>query len=147
MNTPTLALLVVALDIQEGMLARTRARALEAGLANIEFLRSGQGEDRLERGRFDRAVLVTVLGEIPDQPRAMQELFDALRPGGLLSVTEVVFDPHFQTRQTVTRLAEAAGFREQAFFGNRIAYVIHFGKPATGQAASSAASGAGAWVC
>jgi hypothetical protein len=55
----------------------------------------------------------------------LRAIFDALKPGGLLSVTEIVFDPHFRTRATVTRLALDAGFRERAFYGNRIAYSIH----------------------
>jgi len=41
-------------------------------------------------------VLVTVLGEVPDREAALREIFDALKPGGILSVTEIIFDPHFQ---------------------------------------------------
>jgi cyanophycinase-like exopeptidase len=52
-----------------------------------------------------------------------------LKPGGLLSVTEVIFDPHFQSRQTVARLARSAGFRETASRGNRIAFTLNFEKP------------------
>lgn len=47
----------------------------------------------------------------------------------ILAIVEVIFDPHFQTRKTVTSLAASAGFEEQAFFGYRLAYVIHFAKP------------------
>jgi SAM-dependent methyltransferase len=83
----------------------------------------------LEHGYFDRALLVTVLGEVPDQPRALREIFDALKPGGILSVTEIIFDPHFNGRQTVLDLADTVGFREKAFFGNRIAYTLHLEKP------------------
>jgi len=119
---------VVAMDIQQGMLDRTRAKAEAAGLVNIDYLQAGLGEGRLPTEYLDRAVLVTVLGEILDQSAAMQELFNTLKPGGVLSVTEVIFDPHFQARSTVTRLAVEAGFREKAFFGHRFAYVIHFEK-------------------
>src|SRR5215467_1510466 len=69
------------------------------------------------------------LGEIPDREAALQELFDALKPGGVLSITEVMFDPHFRRRSTVSELAVTAGFREKAFHGSRIAYTIHFEKP------------------
>lgn len=121
---------VVALDIQQGMLDRVRLKAGAAHLNNIMFLRAGLGEGKLERDRFDRAVLVTVLGEIPDRQAAMNELFTAMKPGGILSVTEVIFDPHFQRRSTLTGIAQAAGFREKAFFGNSIAYTMHWEKPA-----------------
>lgn len=123
---------VVALDIQAGMLSRARAKTEAAGLANIDFINAGLGDGKLPGSRFDRAVLVTVLGEIPDRRAAFAELFSALVPGGILAVVEVIFDPHFQTRSTVTDLAVAAGFREKAFFGHRLAYVIHFEKPRGG---------------
>lgn len=120
---------VVAVDIQAGMLARASAKAAAAGLAKVEFIQLGLGEGALPRNRFERAVLVAVLGEIPDRSAAFAELFAALAPGGLLAVVEVIFDPHFQTRRTVADLALAAGFRERAFFGHRLAYVMHFEKP------------------
>jgi len=50
-----------------------------------------------------------------------------------LSVTEIVFDPHFQSRKTVTRMAEAAGFKENKFFGNRIAFTLNLEKPNDGE--------------
>jgi ubiquinone/menaquinone biosynthesis C-methylase UbiE len=117
---------VLAVDLQSGMLDRARQKAQAAKLSNIRFLCAGIGEVKLERKEFDRALLVTVLGEIPDREAGLKEIFAALKSGGLLSVTEVIFDPHFQGRDTVTRTAESVGFRERAFFGNRFAYTIHF---------------------
>ena len=120
---------VVAVDIQSGMLDRVREKAKAAHLDNIQFLNAGVGENKLGRDEFDRVLLVTVLGEIPDREAAMKEIYGALKPGGVLSVTEVLFDPHFQGRQTVTQLAKAAGFCEKAFYGNAVAYTMHFEKP------------------
>lgn len=120
---------VVAVDIQEGMLSRAGEKARAAGLTNIEFVRAAAGEGKLGRCRFDRALLVTVLGEIPNREDALREVFDALKPGGVLSVTEVIFDPHFQRRSTVARLALEAGFRERGFFGNSVAFTSNFEKP------------------
>ena len=60
---------------------------------------------------------------------ALAEIARALKPGGFLVVVEVVFDPHFQSRSTVTKLAMASGLRERALFGHGFAYVIHFEKP------------------
>lgn len=120
---------VVALDLQQGMLARAREKAVAANLRNIEFFHSGLGEGRLGQDRFDRALLVTVLGEIPDGRAALVEIFEALKPGGILSVTEVIFDPHFQRRKTVEEFAGAVGFRERDFFGHSLAYTLQFEKP------------------
>jgi ubiquinone/menaquinone biosynthesis C-methylase UbiE len=121
---------VLALDLQEAMLERVREKARTEKLDGVlSFLRAGLGEGKLPHAAFDRALLVTVLGEIPDRKAALAELFAALKPGGILSVTEVVFDPHFQTQGPVRRMAAQAGFTETALFGSRIAYTMHFEKP------------------
>ena len=120
---------VVALDIQPGMLWRAKVRVENANCSNVSFVAAALGGDALPEGRFDRAVLVTVLGEIPDRTAALGALFRALKPGGILAIVEVTFDPHFQPRGVVSGLAVAAGFQERAFFGHRLAYVIHFEKP------------------
>ena len=120
---------VVAMDLQTGMLNRTQKKAQAANLTNINFLHAGVGENKLEHEKFDRALLVTVLGEIPKQEAALKEIFAALKPGGILSVTEIIFDPHFQRRSTVLRLANAVGFRGEKLFGNCIAYTLNVEKP------------------
>lgn len=120
---------VVAMDIQPGMVRRAREKAQQANIANIRFVQAGAGEGKLGHNQFDRALLVTVLGEIPDREAALKEIYDVLKPGGMLSVTETVFDPHYQNRRTVVRLAESVGFRERRFFGNRIAFTLNLDKP------------------
>jgi ubiquinone/menaquinone biosynthesis C-methylase UbiE len=82
---------VVAMDIQAGMLDRAKEKARAANQGNIEFLHAGVGEGKLGHGQFDRVLLVTVLGEIPDRDAALKEIFSALKPGGILSVTEIIF--------------------------------------------------------
>ncbi|MEJ2453300.1 MAG: methyltransferase domain-containing protein [Candidatus Thiodiazotropha sp.] len=123
---------VVALDIQQGMLDRAKAKTEAAGYSNVEFIAAALGDADLPANHFDRVVLVTVLGEIPNRAAACAELFNTLKPGGILAIVEVIFDPHFQSRTTVTGLAVSTGFRERAFFGHRLAYVIHFEKPSVG---------------
>lgn len=123
---------VVAIGIQPGMLHRAEEKARAANLTNIRFVQAGVGAGKLPREQFDRALLVTVLGEIPEREAALKEIFDALKPGGLLSVTEIIFDPHFQSRGTVRRLASAVGFREKSFYGNRIAFTLNLEKPLDG---------------
>lgn len=120
---------VVAMDIQSGMLRRAQEKAHNAGLSNIQFIEAGLGQGKLEHYRFDRALLVTVLGEIPAQESALREIHAALKPGGILSVTEIIFDPHFQSRGTVISLATRVGFEENSFYGNRIAYTLNLEKP------------------
>ena len=120
---------VVALDLQPGMLRRTREKAQKANVDNIQYLQASAGEGKLGRGLYDRTVLVTVLGEIPDRQIALKEIFDALKPGGILSITEILADPHFQRRSIARQLAEAAGFKEKECFGNCLAYTLNLEKP------------------
>jgi ubiquinone/menaquinone biosynthesis C-methylase UbiE len=120
---------VTAFDMQPGMLQRTQAKAQAANLSNIRYLLAESGTKQLGRNHYDRALLATVLGEIPDRAAALAEIFAALKPGGLLSITEVIADPHFQRQSTVRQLAAAAGFKENACFGHRPSYTLHFEKP------------------
>ncbi len=120
---------VVGLDIQAAMLDKVRAK-LEAGnLTNVRLIHGGIGQGLLEPGYFDRAFLVTVLGEIPDKTAALREIYAALKPGGSLSVTEVLPDPDFQTPDAVQRLARAAGFVEERLIGGLPAFTMNLVKP------------------
>lgn len=120
---------VTALDLQQRMLQRVEEKAREAGLHNIQYVHAGIGEGKLNHSQYDRALLVTVLGEIPDRQRALKELFEALKPGGILSITEVIFDPHFLRQNTVLQLMQQAGFQKKMTIGNRFAYTMLFEKP------------------
>ena len=119
---------VVALDIQPTMLHKLEQRLEEHQITNVQTILGGIGQNLLPPSSFDRAILVTVLGEIPEQSPALQEIYDALKPNGLLSVTEVIPDPHYQSQKTVRRLAERSGFRLTQTYGNALAFTMHFRK-------------------
>ena len=116
---------VLALDLQPGMIERARAKARRAGVTNIRFELRPVEAGGLGEGEYDRALLVTVLGEIPDREAALREIARALKPGGILSITEIVFDPHYQSRASVVRAAAGTALREAGFWGNRLAYTLH----------------------
>jgi SAM-dependent methyltransferase len=120
---------VVAIDVQPRMLRRAKDKAQEAGLTNIKFVELAIETGKLGSDQYDRVLLVTVLGEIPNRQSALQEIYRALKPGGMLSVTETVFDPHYQSRATILRLAGSAKFEERAFFGNRLSFTLNLEKP------------------
>ncbi|HWQ63949.1 MAG TPA: class I SAM-dependent methyltransferase, partial [Methanospirillum sp.] len=120
---------VTAMDLQDGMLAIVRERGEKNKITNISFIQGGIGEVEIPSEQYDRAVLITVLGEIPNRETAMRGLFKALKSGGILLVEETIRDPHFQTRSTVTQLAESAGFRVKEFSGNRLSYTMLLEKP------------------
>lgn len=123
---------VIALDIQPAMLDMARKRAKIAGLENIHYMLSALGENMLPENRFDRAFLVTVLGEIPNRSGGLKEIANSLKPGGILSITEMMPDPHYQTLQSVRSLAHQADLVETSVFGNMFTYTVNYRKPNSG---------------
>ena len=127
---------VVALDGQRAMLDHLEGRLRAEGVKNVRLLLGelgegaplGEGMPEVGEGGFDRAVLAMVLGEARDRAGALRELRRALRPGGVLSVTEIVGDPHCLVVRTVVKQAEAAGFRLVGRFGSFPAYTLNFMK-------------------
>jgi ubiquinone/menaquinone biosynthesis C-methylase UbiE len=122
---------VVALDLQSTMIRRLKERVSARGIGNVQLLLGGAGEGLMPLDEFDRAFLVTVLGEIVDQGAALLEVHNALKPGGILSITEVLPDPHFQSQRRVQKLAEAAGFEFKQVVGPWYAFTMNFSKPGT----------------
>ncbi len=120
---------VVALDLQPAMLQRLAERAARNGIENIEpRLGDIAAVGGLEPEGYDRAWLVTVLGEIPNRAAALKNIYRALKPGGTLSVTEILPDPHYQRRETVLSLAQEAGFRPDQYWGTFFWYTQNFSK-------------------
>lgn len=127
---------VVALDIQPKMLEKLGLRARAGGIKNIRLIEAGAGEGKTENDYFDRALMVTVLGEIPDKHDALIEIYQALKQGGILSVTEVIPDPHYTSRNRVRTFCRDAGFKEIEEFGSWAAFTINFMKPIRSKAQS-----------
>jgi len=123
---------LIAVDIQPQMIAQVEARMREAGLTNVETHVASAYDVPLEDGSVDRAFLVTVLPEIPDQARALAELRRVLRPGGVLSITEEFYDPDYPFPAETIRRLKAAGFAMDRRFGNWWIYTINFRKPVEG---------------
>jgi len=120
---------VLALDLQASMLANLAEGLIDAGLTNVKVHQAALGQGALPEGYFDRALLVTVLGEIPDQELALREIFTALKPGGMLSVTEVLPDPHYQTRKTVRNHGQRLGFSVEEIYKGWRSFTFNLLKP------------------
>ncbi len=68
--------------------------------------------------------MITVLQEIPDKWRALAEIRRTLRPGGIVAVTEWLFDPDYPLKQTTLRLLKEAGFENIDSSGNLWTYTV-----------------------
>jgi SAM-dependent methyltransferase len=117
-------------DIQQEMLDHTLRRARAVGLDNLE---PRQGDARrlpYADATFDAAFLVTVLGEIPDQQAALDELARVLRPGGRLVVGELAGDPHMVRLGPLRERAGRAGLRFERRVGPPFGYFAVLERPA-----------------
>jgi ubiquinone/menaquinone biosynthesis C-methylase UbiE len=115
-------------DLQQEMLDHTMRRVAKrratnnAGLAPVNATRGDAQQLPYVDSSFDAVVLVTVLGEIPDQARALAEIARVLRPGGRLVVGELLGDPHYVSPSALERRAGAAGLRLERRNGPAFGY-------------------------
>ena len=116
-------------DLQQEMLDHTMRRVGERGLANVSATRGDARELPYPDDSFDAVVLTAVLGEIPDQGRAVAEVARVLRPGGRLIVGELVGDPHYVTPGALRRHAEATGLRFEERNGPVLGYFARLAAP------------------
>jgi ubiquinone/menaquinone biosynthesis C-methylase UbiE len=118
---------VEILDLQQEFLDHTIRRAREQGLWNVVPTKADAQSLPYEDGSFEGAIVITVLGEIPDQDAALRELKRVLRPGGRLVVGELALgDPHYVTFSALRRRAEAAGLRLDRRVGPMLGYFARF---------------------
>ena len=120
---------VVGIDIQPGMVERLQERARNANITNLTAILGDATQPIVSESSFDVVFLVTTLGEIPDRAGAIAQCFRALKSGGILSISEMLPDPHYQSKTTVKRLAQAAGFRLQSVEGGIWLFTANFVKP------------------
>ncbi len=86
---------VVGVDVNPAILETARARAQQAGLANVEFV---AGDARtLDLGSdFDALVGRLVLMYMADPAEVLKQLATRVRPGGIVAFQEVDFTPYRQ---------------------------------------------------
>ncbi len=120
----------VGIDIQPAMIIRLERRASEAGITNLKAILGDAAQPHVPEASFDIVFLCAALGEIPDRAAALAQAYHALKPGGLLSITEMFGDPHYQSRSVVERLALGAGFRLNSIRGGWWLFTADFIKPA-----------------
>ena len=98
------AVRLVCLDVQPAMLHRVRERL---GVGGPELVCASASVLPFDAACFDRILLVSVLGEVPDRDAALRECARVLGNGGVLVISESMLDPDFLTPATLIR--EAAG--------------------------------------
>ncbi len=123
---------VAALDIQPGMLAQLAAklaRPENQDIHNITLHEANAHALPFENATFDLVYMITVFQEIPERDRTLAEVLRVLKPGGLLAITEWVFDPDYPWMSTTIKQGTRAGFVVEAALGNLWMYTVRFKKP------------------
>jgi ubiquinone/menaquinone biosynthesis C-methylase UbiE len=121
---------ILGLDLQKGMLAIFSRRLAKLGLKSINLQQEDFTRSHLQEKEFDRAVMVTVLGEMPDHPQVLNKIKEHLKPGGILSITEVIPDPCYLSQSYIKKHGEQAGFVWIESFEGPLSYTINLMKPA-----------------
>ena len=124
---------VEALDIQPGMLDQLEAKLAKPAFQDIQNITLHQADAYhlpFEDSDLDLVYLITVLPEIPDQGRALAEIDRVLKPGGILAVGELLFDPDYPLKKTTIQRCENAGFKYEDSSGNLWSYTARFRKQA-----------------
>lgn len=120
---------VYAVDIQPAMLRqleRKLSKTENQGITNIELREANAYDLPFADASVDLVCMVTVLQEIPDKGRALQEVKRVLKPGGILAVTEFLPDPDYPLRSTIIKVCQKEGFILEDNLGNLWNYTVRF---------------------
>jgi ubiquinone/menaquinone biosynthesis C-methylase UbiE len=102
---------VIAVDLQEKMLATLGKRACKAGLADRIVLHRCRPDILGVEDPADFVLAFWMVHEVPDKPRFFGEIFSFLKPGGRLLLVEPKFHVTRSGFGRTVEVGRAAGFR------------------------------------
>ncbi len=113
---------VIAADLQEGMLAKLKAKIQDADWANRVTLHPCRAERIALSEKFDFILVFYMLHEVPDPAGFLREIRSLLKPGGRVLIAE----PKWHV--TRSKFQESIGVMKQAGFSVREEPVIRFSR-------------------
>ena len=119
---------VFAVDIQTSLIAKLNSRLKKEKILNVMAIIASAYHLPFTNNIFDRIFMITVLAEIPDRKKALLEIKRVLKDDGILAIGELLLDPDYPRRKTVTKWCKNADFNPINKHGNILHYVLTFKK-------------------
>jgi len=110
-------------DLQQGMLEIASVRLNSFG--NFTAVQSDASSMPFGDGQFDAILLSSVLGELPDKNRCLEECARVLSPSGKVTVVETRRDSDFIPQQELIHLAQSAGLEFFSRSGTKWEYTVN----------------------
>lgn len=126
-GTLTAGKLVLA-DIQQEMLDRARRRMQKKGAFNAEYYLCDGFAFNFPDALFDRIFMINVIGEVENKEAYIKGFDRILKPGGILSISELVGNPDKLTVNEMKALLRNTNLEFCKLYGNRINYTVNFKK-------------------
>lgn len=120
---------VICIELQPGMLALLQKRLAARLIGNVDPLAADATRLPLANASIDAAFLAAMFGEIPDRPRALEELRRVLKPGATLSFLETMRDSDYVYVDTLKDLCRAYGFELIEHRRRFLGYTMTFAAP------------------
>ncbi len=98
---------VIGIDMTPEMLAKARGNATRLGVQNVEFREGYIEQLPVEDGEADVVISNCVINLSPDKPQVFREIHRVLKPGGRVSISDIVTSGELP--QTVQENMEAWG--------------------------------------
>ena len=117
---------IICADLQAAMLERLRSHLRPDAAPVVRVVAADAMRLPFADASFDRAFLVSMLGEVPDPARAVAELQRVVRPGGVVAFCETINDPDYVREGHLRRLCWDAGVAFVARRRKPLGYVATF---------------------